>query len=148
MASEELALDEIRWGETSKKCLLPINPISAPETSQGLIISGELRYISLQIIFSVHWAQQAFYSIGMMGFSVTFTLILFSLSSLLTHPVRDRKKPPITVISLWDSIHASLEGKRNSTRAGKHCVLRLSLDWLTNSSLEVWCMYIDGFHSG
>lgn len=53
MANEEIALDKTGQGETSKKCFLPINPISAPVTFQRIFISGELCYISPPAIFPI-----------------------------------------------------------------------------------------------
>lgn len=53
MASEEISLDKIGQGETSKKSLCPLIPLVPQRFFQRLIISGELCYISPPNVFPI-----------------------------------------------------------------------------------------------
>lgn len=113
VANEEIALDKTWQGETSKKCFLPINSISAPVIFQRLIISGELCYISPPTVFPAPvvpanilycWDDRLLFCV-----SPSFS----SLSPSAPVPVRSREMPPIQVVSIWDFHFTPLNGKRN-----------------------------------
>lgn len=121
MASEEIAWDKTGKGKTSKKCLLPINPISAAVISQRLMISGEQCYISSRIAFPTPLGPANISYCWDDGLLCQVYPAHSHYSPFSPVPSRSREVLPLFVVSvsIWISIPSPLEDKRNSNRIGE-----------------------------